>query len=54
MGDGNDRALVLPQVGFQPLDAFCVEVVCGLVQQEHVRLLEKESAQGHAPSFAAG
>ena len=31
-----------------------VEVVGGLVQQEDVRLLQKQAAEGHATAFAAG
>ena len=54
MGNGDDRALVLLQVRFQPLDGFGVQMVRGLVQQEDVRLLQEQAAQGHATAFATG
>ena len=48
------RPLVLAQVRFQPLDTLGVEVVCRLVQQEDVRLLQQQAAQGHPAAFSAG
>ena len=45
---------IQPQVRFQPLDGFSVQVVRGLVQQEDVRLLQEEAAQRHTSPFAAG
>ena len=54
MRDGNHRALILLQMGFQPLDTLGVQVVGGLVQQEHVRLLKEQAAQGHAAALTAG
>ena len=39
VGDGDDGALVLLQVALQPLDAFGIEVVGGLVEEQDVRLL---------------
>ena len=44
VGDGDDGALVLLQVAFQPLDALGIEVVGGLVEEQNVRLLQEESA----------
>ena len=46
MGDGDDRALILLQVLLQPVDALGVEVVGGLVEQEHVGLGQEQAAQG--------
>ena len=40
VGDGNHRTLVLLQVLFQPVDALGIEVVGGLVEQEHVGFLQ--------------
>ncbi len=54
MRDGNNRAFVLLQVMFEPGHGFCIQMVCGLVQQQDVRLLEQEPAQGHTAFFASG
>ena len=54
VGDGNDRTLVLLQMGLQPLDGFGVQVVGGLVQKQHVRLLQQQAAQGHAAALTTG
>ena len=50
---GDHRALILLQVLLQPVDRLGVEVVGRLVQQQDVRLLQKQAAQGHAAAFAA-
>ena len=52
--NGDDRALVLLQVGFQPLDRLGVEVVRRLVEKEHVRLLQEQPAEGDAAALTAG
>ena len=52
MGNGNDCTLVLVEVLFQPVYAFCVEVVGGLVEQQYVGLLQQQTAQGNAASFS--
>ena len=36
MGDGDDRAGVVVQVPLEPRDALGVEVVGGLVEEQHV------------------
>ena len=48
MGNGNDGPLVPLQVMFQPGDRFGVEVVGRLIQQQDIRLLQKQPAQGDA------
>ena len=53
MGDGDDCALVLAQVGLQPLDTLGVEVVGGLVEQQHVWLAQQQAAQGHAAALTS-
>ena len=53
VGYGNDRALILLQVLFQPVDGFGIEVVGGLVEQEHVGFLQQQAAQGHAATLTA-
>ena len=53
MGHGNDGALILLQVLLQPVDALGVEVVGRLVEQEHVGLLQQQSAEGHAAALTA-
>ena len=42
---GDDGAFVLLEVAFEPRHALGVEVVRGLVEQEHVGLLEEEAAR---------
>ncbi len=54
VGYRDDRAGVLLQVLFEPVDAFCVEVVGGFVEQQHVGLLEQQPAQRHAAAFSSG
>ena len=54
MGNGYHGALVLPQMGFQPLDAFCVQVVGRLVKEKDVRLPQKQAAKRHPPPFSSG
>ena len=54
VGHGDDGALVLLQVGLQPLHRLGVEVVGGLVQQEDVGFSEQQAAEGHAAPFASG
>lgn len=54
VGDGDDGAGVLLEVLFEPVDRLCVEVVGGLVEQQHVRLLEQQAAEGHAAALTAG
>ena len=34
MGHHDDRALIFPQVSFQPGDGFGVEMVCRFVEQQ--------------------
>ena len=53
VGNGDDRALVLPQVFLEPEDALGIQMVGRLVQQQHVRLLKQQAAQGDAAAFTA-
>ena len=43
MGYDDDCSVVFAECGFEPLDGFCVEVVCGFVEEEEVGFFE----QGH-------
>jgi len=54
VGDGHNGARVFFEMMFQPGDAFGVEVVGRLVEQEQVRLLQQRLAKGHAPPLATG
>ena len=54
MGDGDDCALVLVQELFQPQDGLSVQVVGGLVEQQQVRGLKQQLAQGHTAALATG
>ena len=49
--DAHDRARKFAQELFQPLDAFCIEVVGGFVEQEHVGLGKQQTTQCHATFF---
>ena len=53
MRDGDDRARELLQELLEPRDGLGVEVVRGLVEEEHVVLLEEEAAERHAAPLAA-
>ena len=53
MGDGDDGALVLAQMLLQPLDTLGVQMVGGLVEQQHVRLAQQQAAQSHAAALAS-
>ena len=52
--DGDDRARVLLQMVFEPLDGLGVEVVGRLVEQQQIGLLQERLAERDAPAFAAG
>ncbi len=52
MGDDQDRALVVDQVLLEPGDGLGVEVVGGLVEEQHVGRLEQEAAEGDAACLA--
>ena len=54
MGDTDHRARVLVQVLLEPVYTLGIEVVSGLVQQQHVRLLQQQAAECHASAFTAG
>ena len=54
VGDGDDGARELGEVALEPPDALGVEVVGGLVEQQHVGLLEQQPAERHAAALAAG
>ena len=53
MGHGDHRTLVLLEVLLQPVDRLGVEVVGGLVEQQHVGLLQQQAAQGHPTALTA-
>ncbi len=53
MGDGHDAALVLQEEVLEPGHRLGVEMVGGLVEEQHVRGLEEKAAQSHAASLAA-
>ena len=54
MGDDQDRARIVAQVAFEPVDGLGVEMVGRLVEQQQVWLLEQEAAERNAAFFAAG
>ena len=54
MSDGNDSAFVLLQMGFQPLDAFRVQMVRRLVEKQNVGFAEQQAAQSHPPPLSTG
>ena len=51
--DDEDGAGVVNQVLLQPSNGFGIQVVGGLIKQQHIRLLEQQSAQRHAARFTA-
>ena len=54
MGDQHDRAGIIVQCSLQPSDAFGVQVVGRLVEQQQVGLFQQQPAEGDAPALAAG
>ena len=50
---GDYRSFILLQMLFQPVDAFCIQVVGRLVQQKDVRLLKQQAAQSHTAAFTS-
>ena len=53
MGNDQNRARVVAQVGLEPADRLGIEMIGGLVEQQEVRLLEQQTAERHAPPLAA-
>jgi hypothetical protein len=53
VGDRHDGAGEAHQELLQPLDAFGVQVVGGLVEQQHVGLRQQQAAERHAALLAA-
>ena len=53
MGDDEDGAGIFAQVMLQPGDAFGIEMVGGLVQQQQIGLAQQQLGQGDAAPFAA-
>ena len=54
MGDHDKPPGELPQTVLQPEDHVAVQVVGGLVQNEHIRRVEEDRRQGHPLALAAG
>ena len=54
VGDGDDRAVVLLQKLFEPVDRFGVEMVGRLVEEQQVGPREQQPAEGDAATLAAG
>ena len=52
--NGEDRALIALEELLEPQDGFGVQMVSGLVEQQQVGRLEKQAAQRHAATLAAG
>ena len=46
------RSFVLLQVLLQPVDAFGIQMVGRLIEQQHVGLLKQQAAQSHTAAFA--
>ena len=54
VGDDEDRARILAQVAFEPVDGLGVEMVGRLVEQQELGLVEQQAAERDAALFAAG
>ena len=54
MGDNKNSSRIIQQIGFQPGNAFHIQVVGGLIQQENVRIGEQKLAQGNPGFLTAG
>ena len=53
VGDDEDRARIVAQVAFEPVDGLGVEMVRRLVEQQQVGLLEQQAAERDAAALAA-
>ena len=53
MGDDQDRARIVAQMAFEPVDRLGVEMVRRLVEQQQVGLLQQQPAERDASAFAA-
>ena len=53
MCNGNDGAFVLLQVLLEPVDAFGIEVVGRLIEQQYIRLLQQQTAQRDTSPFTS-
>ena len=51
MSDGDDRSLVLLEMLLQPVDRLSVEVVGRLVEQQHIGLLQEQTAESHTAAL---
>ena len=54
MGDDDHSALIVEKIGFQPGDGGHIQVVCRLVQDDKIRLLEKQLAESYPCFLTAG
>ena len=54
VGDGNHCAGVVVKEALEPRHGFSVQVVGGLVQQQHVRAGQQQAAQCHTAALTAG
>ena len=54
MRDRDDGARILIQESLQPRDRLRVEMVGGLIEQQHVRLRQQQAAERDPAAFAAG
>ena len=52
MGNGHHGARVFLKKALQPQNAFGVEVVGGLIEQQQVGMAQQEATQRHAACFA--
>ena len=53
MGNQDKRVFVVIQIPFQPFNVNCVQVICGLVQKQNIRLLQKKLCQKHLGPLTA-
>ena len=54
VGDDQDRAGIVAQMAFEPVDRLGVEMVGRLVEQQQLRLFEQQPAERDAAALAAG
>ena len=54
MGDGHHGAGEFGEKAFEPGNAFGVEMVRRLIEQQHIRIRQEQGAQRYAPPFATG
>ena len=53
VGHGDDRARILMKMVFEPCHALCIEMVCWLIEQQHIGALQQEPTKRNPAPLAS-